>query len=367
MPPINVPITAFSRYEHIDSITFSENSTQTLPTNGGLLPNDRFMSYLILEFRGRLTMPAATGPSAVRAESMAAIIERVSIEGYHKARRQQEKFIDLRGADLELLQRIYSPGTFIKTPTLSVTANATNDMIFQLLVPFTPQRMPVAVQAGYLLDCPNYESLKLTVQWGDFKNIVVPGATAATWSAYGTTTGSPTLRVAGGFAIQPARFGNFIPGRIWRYFNELTGSTATTTNTQSRLFDIPRGFDVRAVVMKSGTKATDTTAGNNAYQTLTDWATDIRINLGLNKSIRRYLDGNGVHADLVTSYNLASRITGLNPLDFAQYGAPGEVLATRPLISGPTGNVDLYVSADVTGASNQAAVFMMEEWRYRPS
>ena len=364
---LNVPITAFSRYEHIDSITFSENSTQTLPTNGGLLPNDRFMAFLILEFRGRLTMPGATGPSAVRAESMAAIIERVQVEGYHKTRRQQERFIDMRGADLELLQRIYSPGAFIKTPTLSVTASATNDMIFQLLVPFTPQRMPVSVQAGYLLDCPNYESLKLTVQWGDYKNIVVPGATAATWSAYGSTTGNPTLRVAGGFAIQPGRFGNFIPGRIWRYFNESTGSNPTTTNTQTRLFDIPRGFDVRAVVMKTGTKATDTTAGNNAYQTLTDYLADIRINLGLNKSIRRYLDGNGIHADLVTSYNLASRITGLNPLDFAQWGAPGEVLATRPLISGPTGNVDLYVSSDVTGAANQAAVFMMEEWRYRPS
>lgn len=367
MPPMNVPITAFSRYEHIDNITFAENSTQTLPTNGGLLPNDRFMAGLILEFRGRLTMPAATGPSAVRAESMAGIIERISVEGYHKGRRQQEKFFDLRGADVELLQRIYSPGAFIKTPTLSVVANATNDMIFQLFVPFTPQRMSVATQAGYLLDCPNYESLKLTVQWGDFRNIVVPGATAATWTAFGSAAGSPTLRVAGLFAIQPARFGNFVPGRIWRYFNELTGSTPTTTNSQSRLFDIPRGFDVRAVVMKTGTKATDTTGGNNAYQTLTDYLTDIRINLGLNKDIRRYLDGNGVHADLVTAYNLSSRITGLNPLDFAKWGAPGEVLETRPLISGPTGNVDLYVSADVTGAANQAAVFMMEEWRYRPS
>jgi len=365
--PVNVPITAFSRYEHIDNITFSENSTQTLPTNGGLLPNDRFMSFLILEFRGRLTMPAATGPSAAQGDSIANIIQRVSIEGYHKVRRQQEKFIDLRGADLELMQRIYSPGTFIKTPTsISVSANATNDIILQLLVPFTPQRMPVAVQAGYLLDCPNYESLKLTVQWGDYKAVVVPGSSAATWSAYGATTGSPTLRVAGGFAIQSARFANFIPGRIWRYFSELTGSVATTSNTQSRLFDIPKGYDIRAVFMKSGVRATDQTAGNNAYASLTDWATDIRINVGLGRAVRRYLDGNGVHADLVTSYNLASRITGVNPIDFAQWGAPGEVLATRPLISGPTGNVDLYLSGDVTGASNQGAVFAMEEWRYRP-
>ena len=363
---LNVPITAFSRYEHIDSVPFVENSTQSLPTNGGLLPNDRFLAYLILEFRGRLTMPAATGPTALQADSMAAIIERVIVEGFHKTRRQQEKFVDMRGADLELLQRIYSPGVFIKSPTISVTANATNDCIFQILVPFTPQRMGVQVQAGYLLDCPNYESLKLTIQWGDYKNVVVPGSTAATWSAYGSASGSPELRVAGGFSIQPARFANFVPGRIFRYFAEVTGSIPTTTNSQTRLYDIPRGFDIRAVTMKTGTKATNTAAGNNTYATLADFASDIRINLGLGKYIRRYKDGNGVYADLVTAYNLQSRITGLNPLDFAQWGQPGEVLNTRPLISGPTGNVDLYVSADVTGASNQSILFAIEEWRYRP-
>lgn len=363
---MNVPITAFSRAEFIDTIPFVSNSTQTLPTNGGLLPNDRFMSFLILEFRGRLTMPASTGPSAVRAESMAGLIERVTVEGFHKIRRQQEKFIDMRGADLELSQRIYSPGAFIKTPTLSVTADATNDMIFQIMVPFTPQRLPVAVQAGYLLDCPNYESLKLSVQWGDFKSIVVPGSTAATWSAYGSASGSPELRVTGGFAIQPARFANFVPGRLWRYFQEVTGSIPTTTTSGARLFDIPRGFDIRAVTMKTGTKATDATAGNNAYQTLSEYLADIRINLGLGKYIRRYKDNNAVYADLVTSWNLSSKITGYTTLDFAQNGAPGEVLATRPLISGPTGNVDLYVQGDVTGASNQAIVFGIEEWRYKP-
>jgi len=365
--PSTVPITAFSRYEHIDSITFSENTTQTLPTNGGLLPNDRFMSFLILEFRGRLTMPAATGPSAAQGDSIAAIINRVIVEGYHKVRRQQEKFIDLRGADLELMQRVYCPGTFIKTPTsISVSANATNDVIFQLLVPFTPLRMPVAVQAGYLLDCPNYESLKLTVQWGDYKSVVVPGSTAATWSAYGATTGSPTLRVAGGFAIQTARFATFLPGRVWRYFSESTGSVPTTTNTQSRLFDIPKGYDIRGIFMKTGTKATNTTAGNDSYATLSDWASDIRINMGLGRAIRRYLDGNGVYADLCTSYNVGSRITGVNPIDFAQYGAPGEVLATRPLISGPTGNVDLYLSAGMAAAAARAGVGVIEERSKRP-
>lgn len=362
-----VPITAFSRFEHIDTITFSENTQQTLRTNGGLIPNDRFMNGLVLEFRGRLTMPASTGPSAVQGDAHAAIIERVTVEGYHKVRRQQEKFIDLRGSDLEMLQRFYQPSALVKTPTtISVTANATNDMVFQIVVPFTPLRVSSAIQAGYLLDAPNYESLKLTIQWGDFKSVVVAGATAATWSACGSTTGTPELRVAGQFAIQKTRFANFVPGRIWRYFQEISGSIPTTTQTGARVWDIPRGFDVRGVLLKTGTKATTATAGNNTYATLTEYLTDLRVNMGLGKYIRRYLDFNAAFADVAQSYNLPARVTGAALIDFAQYGNPGEVLNTRALISGPTGNVDLYLQADVTGAAAQSMVATLEEWRYRP-
>lgn len=362
-----LPVTAFARMEYIDSIPFTENATATLRTNGGLIPNDRFYSSIILEFRGRLTMPGSSGPSAVQADAHAAIIERVQIEGFHRIRRQQEKFVDLRGADLELLQRIYNPGVFVKTPTsISVTASATNDMIVQIQIPFGPLRMGVQTQSSYLLDAPNYESLKLTLQFADFKNVVVPGTNAATWSAYGSASGTPEVRVYGNFAIQQARFANFVPGRIFRYFQEITGSIPTTTASQARIWDIPKGFDVRGILLKTGTKATNATAGNNTFATYADFINDIRINMGLGKYIRRWLDSNAVQADLASAYNIGTRITGVAPLDFAQYGSPGEVLNTRPLVSGPTGNVDLYLSGDITGASNQAVVAVMEEWRYRP-
>ena len=364
-----LPLTTLCRNEFIDTISFTENTIATLRTNGGLLPNDRFYKHLILEFRGRLTMPGATGPTAVQGDGYhAAIIERVTIEGFHKVRGQQEKFVDMRGSDLEIIQRSYLPGTLIKTPTaISVTASATNDMIIQIAVPFVPLRMPASVQAQYLLDAPNYESLKLTVQWGDFKSVVVPGSTAATWSAYGSATGSPELRVIGGFALHPTRFSGFVPGRIWYYFQEVTGTIPTTTATGVRLLDIPRGFGMRKVALKTGVKATNTTAGNNSYSSLTDFLTELRVNLGLGKYIRRFNDGNGVYADLAESYNLSGRTTGFNAIDFAQYGAPGEVLQTRDLISGPNGNVDLYLQADVTGASNQAILANFEEWRYLPT
>ena len=362
-----VNITSLQRMEFIDSISFAENSTQTLPTNGGLLPNDRFLHSLILEFRGRLTMPASNNPTGVEADGIAAIFERVTVEGYHRIRRQQEKIIDLRGAELELLQRLYLPGNLIKSPaTLTVTANATNDIVFQVFVPFTPLRVAPQVQAGFLLDAPNYESLKLTVQWGDYRSVVVEGTNACTWSAYGSATGNPTLRVYGNFAINPARFSGYIPGRVFRYFQEVTGSPMTTTASQVRFFDIPRGFDIRGLLVKTGTKSSGVSAGNNTFATLTDFLADLRVNVGLGKYIRRWLDGNGNYADLVSSYNLSSRITGTNLIDFCQNGGVSDALQTRGLIAGPNGNVDTYLSADVTGAANQAAVIAIEEIRYRP-
>jgi hypothetical protein len=362
-------LTAFSRFEFIDSISFSENTTQTLRTNGGLIPNDRFMNGLLLEFRGRLTMPGSTGPSADR-QQIAQIMERITVEGYHRGRKQQEKIIDARGSDLELLQRFYLPSALVKLPgttsAITITASATNDIICQVFVPFTPLRIPAHLQSGYLLDAPNYDSLKLTVQWGDFKSVVVPGTTAATWSAYGSASGSPELRVHGQFAIQKARFANFVPGRVFRYFQEITGSLMTTTATGVRLWDIPRGFDIRSILLRSGTKATDATAGNNTFATQTEFLNDIRINMGLGRYIRRYMDYNAIHADVAESYNLPGRITGAGVIDFAQYGSLSETLNTRALVSGPTGNVDLYLQADVTGASNQALVALLEEIRYKP-
>lgn len=362
-----VPITALSRMEFIENIPFQENSQQTLPTNGGLLPNDRFLHSLMLEFRARLTMPASGGPSAARADSYGAIIERVMVEGYHRIRRQQERIIDLRGSDLEFLSRFYLPSRGIYLPaSINTGASQENDLVVQIMVPFVPMRVAPAQSASYLLDAPNYESLKLTVQYGDFRNLVVPGSNAPTWSAFGSGSGSPILRVYGNFAMQANRFAGAVPGRIFRWFQEVTGSPMTTTANQARILDVARGYDIRALYLKTGVKATDVTAGNNCYNTLTDFLTDIRFNVGLGKYVRRYLDGNAAYFDLANSYNLPGRVAGINIIDFAQHGDLRESLNTRPFISGPTGTVDVYLSADVVGAANQAMTAVYEELRYRP-
>lgn len=364
-----VPVTAFSRAEFIDQIPFVANSTQTLRSGGGLLPSDRFYSGILVEFRGRLTQPAANPCTTVSADWRSAIIERIVIEGYHRLRGKQEKFIDLRGEDIRLLQQFYCPSPLIQLPTtLATAANDVNDITFQLFIPFTPARMPQSTQSMYLLDAPNYDSLKLSVQFGDYLSVVSGAAGVSTWSAFGSAAGTPEVRVSGYFAINPTRFRSFVPGRVWRYFTEISGSLMTTTQTGTRLYDLPRGYDLRSVMLKTGIKSVATTAGNNVFASLSDAnLANIAVNLGLGKPIRRYHDMGSIYADVATAYNLAGNVAGVKLVDFAQYGNIGEVLQTRSLIAGATGNTDLYLSADVTGAVNQSLIVCVEELRDRPT
>lgn len=359
-------LTTLSRLEHIGTIPYAANTQANLATNGGLLPSNRFIESLILEFRGRLTMPAANGPTGVQASGHAGIIEQVTVEGYHRLRRANEKIIDLRGTDLELMQRFYAPSALMRSPATILTgANDNNDIVLQLHVPFTPQRMPSMLRAQYLLDAPNYESLKLTVRFGDHNSVIVPGATAPTFTAFGSGTGTPELRVYGRFAQDRNLFAGRVPGRVMRYFQEITGSLVTTSTTQARLYDIPRGGSIRSLMLKTGTKATNTTSGNNSYATHTEFLTNLRINQGLNNSIRFALNNDALFADLALSYNV-SRVTGVGIFDFAPNGMPSETLKTRQLIAGPAGQTDLYLTADVAGSANQALTAIVEEWRFAP-
>ena len=52
--------------------------------------------------------------------------------------------------------------------------------------------------------------------------------------------------------------------------------------------------------------------------------------------------------------------------DFVPFGYREEILDLRGLTSGPTGDTDVYIQGDVSGASGRALVAVWEEWRYSP-
>jgi len=357
---------ARNRWEQIAVINAASTNTKyELPTQGGNLPMDRFIHSLHLRVRLRVTIPSASGPTAINADAPYSLVDHVVVSGFHRLRGQREEIVNLRGPELYQLAKIYGQAAPYSVPaSLSITASATNDIDFYLPILFTPGKMPAFKQDEWALDAPNYDSLKLEVYWGDEASIFTKGTNASTFSAYGSSSGSPEIRVYGKFYQAGLNlFRGFVPGRVFRYFTELTGSAMTTTATGVRLFNLPRGWRLRGIMLKAGVKAS-TTSGNNAYLSLTDTAlANLNVYRGLNKSVRLYRDLIDMRQDLAGPYD-NTLPSGYGLIDFVQYGMDEEILDLRGLIAGPTGDVDCFVQGDVTGATNQAALAVWEEWRY---
>lgn len=311
-------------------------------------------------------MPSASGPAALSADGIGQLIERITVEGFHRVRQRNERFFDLRGADVDFLTRRWTLNNLPALPSAwSFTASATNEFRRHLLVPFVPMGISPKEQQTYLLDVPNYDTLKLTIQWGDVASVFGTYTNAPTLSAYGSATGVPKVRVAGLWALAgPSRFVNRIPGRMHRYFVEISGSLLTTSATAVRLVDIPRGNIMRSITMKTGVKQT-VSSGNNAFASVSDSIfSTIKINRGINRPVRVYSLFEQIRLENVLQSYYSTNGTAV--VDFARNGALSESFDARPLVAGPSGQVDFFIESDVTGAANQAAVFIWEELQSAP-
>jgi len=356
-----------------------------LPSQNGNLPMDRFIHSLQLDVQLRLTN-AVAAETAINADAPWSIINRVVVEGYHRIRNANETFIDLRGPDLHHLMKYYIGTELFNQGTmpLGLVLNNTNDICFSLPVPFVPLLVPSYVASGYLLDAPNYDQLRLRVYLGNLQNLFTTGAgsTETVGPYLGNAAYPARIRVSGYFAqAGAAQFKGFVPGRVWRYSNELTGASMTTTANGTRIFNVPKGNRLRGVMLKTGTKAV-TTAGNDAYLALSDVIfTDIRFNRGLNKPVRRYNDfwmGHGEQNYLKRMQQGASAGAPAAPvmiyptqlghllMDFCPKGHLQDAMDLRGLVAGATGDVDTYIDANVVGAANQAAIAVWEELRGFP-
>lgn len=364
-------INTVGRWEEIADIQLNAQNTQvSLPTNGGQIPNDRFLLSLQLQFEGRITNGATTGPTGVQADGAVALLDTIQVQGYHRLRGQNEPFVVARGPDLYQLSSIYQTRNPVSTPaSLATTAASTNDIRFFIPVPFTPVGVSLAQQVDFLLDAPNYDALKLLINYADDKNVFTTGAgyQAGAFSKFGATNGNPRIRVSGLFAQAGAsQFAGYVPARTWRYFYEDTSSNFTTGGTGLRLANLPRGYRMRNIFAKMGTKATNVSSGNNSYATLSDTiAANIKVNRGLNKQIRFWADQFQAKEDGAQAYSF-SPPAGYMLHDFAQHGTWHEAVDATALVAGPSGDVDFFYQADITGAANQAGMFLYEELRGQP-
>jgi len=362
-----VPVSSLSRLEYIGNINYAANSAAQLNTQGGNLPLEKYLFGLVLTVRGRATMPATGGPSALSADGIQALVNGMTVEGYHRPRAQTEKIVDLAGPDAYYLGNLFGEGAVPTLPaSWSFSGSATNDFEFHIVLPFVPSRVSPFEQLNYLLDCPNYESLKLTMYWADAASCFGSYTNAPTFSAFGSSSGSPVCEVHGVFALAGAsRFAGSIPGRIWRYYNRVTGSLVTTTASGVRLAELPKGHFIRSIALKTGTLNTAVSPGNVAYATLSDFLTELRIMRGLNNAVRYVRRPSVLRAQFAGTRDQIPA-TGWTVFDFALTSLLGESFSTRDMVAGPSGTVDFYLQADVTGAANQVLTVIVEEVRQLP-
>lgn len=341
------------------------NTDYTLNTSGGLLPNERWYKGIWLEVAGRLAY-SATGPTTALADGVYALIDRVQVQGFHRLRNRDEKFIDVRGADLREWCRVYGGFVPQTTGALTTGATASNDFRFFIYLPFTPLQVPKQHLCDYLLDAPNYDNLQLTIRFADDKSVFSgQTGTTASFTAYGSASGKPIIAVTAEYAMRSDKFKGLIPARPWLYQQEVTaGDIVNGGVTQSRLLSVPRGNFIRSILLKTGVKATGLSAGQNAYSTLSDdILTNIIFQRGTNTQIRKYRDFYVLQNEIMMAFKVQAKVAGYALLDFVRAGDLSEVFNATGLIAGPTGDVDTAILADVaSGAvSNQAMLALFQE------
>ena len=378
------------REEDIGNVPYVANTGQVLPTQGGILPSDKFYYGLRLEVRGRITMPGANPPVAVLADAPFSLIERIHIEGYHRPRAAQEPFFDVRGPDIHELfsdtQTSWIPyytsqqgGALVPwfqraaNRGIDLVAAHTTDFIFFLDIVFPPAwGLPSPglnrQQAQWLLDAPNYDRLVMTVFWGDQLSLFPAAVGVPTLTAYQSATGVPDCRVQAIYALGGKNnlFQGFVPGRTWRYFAENTTGDILATVVGSRQYNVPRGFKPARLLVKTGVKSAEVSTGNNAYLTyLNTLFTNLRLNFGTNKIVRFHRDYYFLRHASVANMELLPE-EGYGIFDFLAHGQHGEVLDAQSLVAGPTGDVDVFLTCDTAAGACQAALFLIEEMRGAP-
>ena len=379
------------REEEIGTVPYVANSAQVIPSQGGILPSDKFYYGLRIKVRGRVTN-GATGPAAPYADWPWSLVNRIHIEGYHRPRAAQEPFLDIRGPDCREFFGI-TQGNFpslwtsvngaLMAPVLPRTANngfslanaATTDFIMFYDIIFPPA-WPVPSpainrqQAQWLLDAPNYDRLVMTIFWGD----IAQGYVAANVPALGGfmvgAQAVPDCTVQALYALGGKNnlFQGFVPGRVWRYFAEnTTGDIVAAATVNSRQYNLPRGFRIARLMTKTGVKSAVVTPGNDAYVTRlnTVFTARLILNYGTNKIIRMHPDYYALQETNRQNFEILPS-DGYGIFDFISHGHLQEALDCQSLIAGPTGDVDVFLSSNIAGAANTAALFLVEELRGQP-
>jgi hypothetical protein len=351
--------------------------TVLIPRN---LNINRPLERLLFRWRGRVVIAGANYTVAA-AESPQTIIQRITVNGTFKGTALTP--IKISGATAYVWPRMFglrgSSSYFTvggvttrqaepTVPFQQTLANFGNTGTYDLDIWYDVPVWPI-VEVGsradeivpYLWQPQDWaDSLQVTLDLGDLSSFGTPAAmTTATFTAFGSAAGSPTVEIYTQYAI----LGTFRPGVAFRTAcvvrNEQT-ITAGMTGIASNVRIMPlQKQKTTNIMVKSGAILAGTSAGVQVFGTLTDAMLDKTLIVVDNKFIRNNLSNLASKENIGYSFQ-AIEPQGYLPFSFIDSQTPRTAFrADDPNVVGSGSNFEL--DTDVLTAGAQQAVNVVQE------
>lgn len=231
------------------TMTAGVATTSTRNVIANLLNDDFFLHGYDLVFEGRLAVGVAAA-TAVLPEALQNIFRRVRVEISHSLFKKQAP-IDLPSATLFERARMFdrvAPHTY-GTPLAVGTGNYDLGVVIPLTFPL--ESVIESQEFGTLLNAEECSSIQIFLDAAPAADLLTPaGTTTFTWSAYGSGTGSPVVKVirrtVNGLNHKP------LTDLVIKTDRVDSLNAAVTLNNVNSLY-LPRGADIRLIGLKQYT------------------------------------------------------------------------------------------------------------------
>lgn len=340
--------------EPFEDIPFTVLTEQTTVRE---IPKEKWISGFLLEFEGRVTVTVAdAGP--VHPEAPQSLIELIRLEGQHKSLGQREIF-RLRGSTAVEYANIYAGGRALSLNDGGLDgAVASYDFRIFYMVSATLEALSPAQQVFYMLKGDDWRTLSLRLSFGDRSSLFDAATGTVAFTAFGSATGAPRVRVHLLRPLMRNARNAIIPAIVHRSFRELTGVMTASNLTDAFIAELNIGKLYRSLLIKTGVIATTAppSAGVNVFASLSD---DImtRPKLKLDgKIIRDAFDWRASKEYSAWAYNRTQRV-GYHLYDFAEQHDIAQAFPAQGL----TRDRRFELHGDLTAAANQRAELIETE------
>ena len=349
---------------------------------GNFVTLDRPLVGLMLRMTGRLVVGTAAYSAGVP-ESFQNLIQRIVVNGQHVVWGNTTPW-DISGATLFSLPLVFQTrgNQFISSTTRQADPGMPFVQTANLIT--TPATGTIDYDITYWLPCgpflgatPSAKRQQLSFMWrgedwngqlivnvsvGDRTALGTPaGGTTDTWTSFGAATGTPQMQLFGVYGqLGNARYG-YVPGSnaiMVRNEAPAPNQLITATSQQTLLAQLQSNITTN-VLIKTGVNLTGTSAGVQAFASLSDVQLD-------QTSLRvggRYIKNVGSNI-AYKAYDAAWMNTvipqGYFNLPFTESGNVFTALrADDPKIAGPNANLQI-ITAVLTASANNRQQYMQE-------